>query len=143
VPTCDKKYCTLAVKEPDDNWWAAMNLDSPAALTKVYVAQSQCFTLVDRGKLCAVKHRAALAGLKGDHSAHSLRSGFMTEAGRQNVPLGSDCADRASQRANCGTILPRGIGGEIPGGNSIGKWASKRGLSIELRHNIRSRRFFR
>jgi integrase len=34
-----------------------------------------------------VKRRAALAGLQGDFSAHSLRSGFMTEAGRQNVPL--------------------------------------------------------
>jgi site-specific recombinase XerD len=34
-----------------------------------------------------VKRRAALAGLSGDFSAHSLRSGFMTEAGRQNVPL--------------------------------------------------------
>jgi hypothetical protein len=26
-----------------------------------------------------------LAGLKGDYSAHSLRLGFMTEAGRRNV----------------------------------------------------------
>jgi integrase len=34
-----------------------------------------------------VKRRAMLAGLTGDFSAHSLRSGFMTEAGRQNVPL--------------------------------------------------------
>lgn len=34
-----------------------------------------------------VKRRAALAGLEGDFGAHSLRSGFVTEAGRQNVPL--------------------------------------------------------
>lgn len=34
-----------------------------------------------------VQRRARLAGLTGDFSAHSLRSGFMTEAGRQNVPL--------------------------------------------------------
>jgi integrase len=34
-----------------------------------------------------VKRRAALAGLKGDFGAHSLRSGFVTEAGRQNVPI--------------------------------------------------------
>ena len=39
-----------------------------------------------------VKRRAALAGLAGDYSAHSLRSGFMTEAGRQNVPLGEAMA---------------------------------------------------
>jgi integrase len=35
-----------------------------------------------------VKRRAQLAGLTGDWAAHSLRSGFVTEAGRQGVPLG-------------------------------------------------------
>lgn len=39
-----------------------------------------------------VKQRCALAGIEGDFSAHSLRSGFMTEAGRQNVPLGDSMA---------------------------------------------------
>ena len=34
-----------------------------------------------------VKRRAAMAGLKGDFGAHSLRSGFVTEAGKQGVPL--------------------------------------------------------
>ncbi|MCY1451373.1 hypothetical protein D9M71_682380 [compost metagenome] len=35
-----------------------------------------------------VQRRAKLAGLAGDWAAHSLRSGFVTEAGRQGVPLG-------------------------------------------------------
>lgn len=35
-----------------------------------------------------VKRRAQLADLEGDWAAHSLRSGFVTEAGRQGVPLG-------------------------------------------------------
>lgn len=35
-----------------------------------------------------VKRRAALAGLEGDWGGHSLRSGFVTEAGRQGVALG-------------------------------------------------------
>jgi integrase len=39
-----------------------------------------------------VKRRAQLAGLVGDFGAHSLRSGFVTEAGRQNVPLGEGMA---------------------------------------------------
>ena len=34
-----------------------------------------------------VKERCVLAGIEGDFSAHSLRSGFVTEAGRQNVSL--------------------------------------------------------
>lgn len=34
-----------------------------------------------------VKRRAELAGLEGNYGAHSLRSGFVTESGRQNVPM--------------------------------------------------------
>ena len=34
-----------------------------------------------------VKRRALLAGLPGDWAAHSLRSGFITEAGRQNMAI--------------------------------------------------------
>lgn len=39
-----------------------------------------------------VKRRAKLAGLEGEFGAHSLRSGFVTEAGRQNVPMGEAMA---------------------------------------------------
>ena len=34
-----------------------------------------------------VKERCTLAGIEGEFSAHSLRSGFVTEAGQQNVSL--------------------------------------------------------
>jgi integrase len=39
-----------------------------------------------------VLKRAALAGLPPQFAAHSLRSGFVTEAARQNVPLGEAMA---------------------------------------------------
>lgn len=39
-----------------------------------------------------VKKRCALAGVEMDFSAHSLRAGFVTEAGRQGVPLGEAMA---------------------------------------------------
>lgn len=39
-----------------------------------------------------VKRRCRLAGLDEDFSAHSLRSGFVTEAGRQRIPLGDTMA---------------------------------------------------
>ncbi|MDD2846704.1 MAG: tyrosine-type recombinase/integrase [Rhodoferax sp.] len=39
-----------------------------------------------------VQARCALAGVEGDFSAHSLRSGFVTEAGRQNVSLADTMA---------------------------------------------------
>lgn len=39
-----------------------------------------------------VRDRAALAGLPDDFAAHSLRSGFVTEAARQNISLGETMA---------------------------------------------------
>ena len=50
-----------------------------------------------------VKERCALAGVEGDFSAHSLRSGFVTEAGRQNVPLPDTMALTGHQSVN--TVL--------------------------------------
>ena len=47
-----------------------------------------------------VKERCALAGIEGDFSAHSLRSGFVTEAGRQNVPLPDTMALTGHQNVN-------------------------------------------
>ncbi len=35
-----------------------------------------------------VRKRARLAGLEGDWAGHSLRAGFVTEAGKRNVPIG-------------------------------------------------------
>ena len=39
-----------------------------------------------------VKARCALAGVAGNFSAHSLRAGFVTEAGKQNLPLAETMA---------------------------------------------------
>lgn len=35
-----------------------------------------------------MRKRAQLAGLDGDWAGHSLRSGFITESGRRNIPIG-------------------------------------------------------
>jgi integrase len=50
-----------------------------------------------------VQRRAKLAGLEGDWAAHSLRSGFVTEAGRQGVPLGEVMA--MTEHRGIGTVM--------------------------------------
>lgn len=50
-----------------------------------------------------VQRRAALAGLPGDWAAHSLRSGFVTEAGRQGVALGEVMA--MTEHRSVGTVM--------------------------------------
>ena len=50
IPICTKRLGTVAVVEPDNNWWQALGLGSPEAIIKIFVAKSGCFGLVDRGK---------------------------------------------------------------------------------------------
>lgn len=76
---------------------AAAALD--AWLMAARIVQGPLFRRVRRGGVVAgalgaeavrrmVKERATQAGLEGDYAAHSLRSGFVTEAGRQGLALG-------------------------------------------------------
>lgn len=64
-----------------------------------------------------VKRRAALAGLDGDWAAHSLRSGFVTEAGRQGVPLGEVMA--MTEHRSISTVM-----GYFQAGSLLGSRAS-------------------
>ncbi len=50
IPICTKRLGTIAVVEPDNNWWQQLGLGSPEAIIKIFVAKSGCFGLVDRGK---------------------------------------------------------------------------------------------
>ncbi len=50
IPVCTKKLGTIAIVEPDNNWWQALGLGSPEAVLKMFVMRSGCFSLVDRNK---------------------------------------------------------------------------------------------
>lgn len=56
LPHCSHVIGTIAIVEPDDQWWRQLNLGSPEAILKVFVQQSGCFTLVNRGR--AMQSRA-------------------------------------------------------------------------------------
>ncbi|EIZ79721.1 hypothetical protein WSK_1698 [Novosphingobium sp. Rr 2-17] len=50
IPVCRKNLGTVAIVEPDNQWWREYNLGSPEAILRVFVQQSHCFTLVNRGR---------------------------------------------------------------------------------------------
>jgi Curli production assembly/transport component CsgG/Bacterial SH3 domain len=112
IPVCDRKIGTLAVSEPQNAWWTALNLESPAALIKVYVSQSKCFTLVDRGKgLQAAQAERALAASGEERQGSNIGKGQMKAADYVLVP---DIANR--NRNSGGTNIGGAIAGLIPGG---------------------------
>jgi curli biogenesis system outer membrane secretion channel CsgG len=120
IPVCDKKIGTLAVEEPKDpSWWRDLQLDSPAALIKVYVANSKCFTLVDRGKgLEAAQAERALAASGEERQGSNIGKGQMKAADYVLVP---DIANRNRNSGGTnvggivGGLLPHGIGALVGG----------------------------
>lgn len=56
IPVCTRNLGTIAIVEPDNQWWREMNLGSPEAIIKLFVQKSGCFSLVNRGR--AMQSRA-------------------------------------------------------------------------------------
>jgi curli biogenesis system outer membrane secretion channel CsgG len=50
IPQCSRNLGAVAIVEPDNQWWREFNLGSPEAILRVFVQQSGCFTLVNRGR---------------------------------------------------------------------------------------------
>ncbi|NOT33032.1 MAG: peptidoglycan-binding protein [Candidatus Eisenbacteria bacterium] len=111
IPVCDKKIGTLSVVEPENKWWTQYNLESPEALIKVFVAQSKCFTLVDRGKgLAAAQKERALASGGEMRGGSNIGKGQMKAADYVLVP------DIANKNANSGGKKIGGMLGGLVGG---------------------------
>jgi curli biogenesis system outer membrane secretion channel CsgG len=111
IPKCAKKFGTLAVTEPKVQWWRELGLESPEALIKVFVAESKCFTLVDRGKglEAAQAERALAAG--GD-----LRGGSNVGKGQMKAADYVLLPDIVNQNANSGGNKIGGLLGGMVGG---------------------------
>ena len=50
IPVCNRRLGTIAIVEPDNQWWRELNLGSPEAILKIFVQRSGCFGLVNRGR---------------------------------------------------------------------------------------------
>ncbi|MDB6087427.1 MAG: Peptidoglycan-binding protein [Gammaproteobacteria bacterium] len=122
IPTCDKRIGTLAVTEPENRWWVQYNLESPEALIKVYVSQSKCFTLVDRGKgLAAAQVERSLAGSGEMRGGANIGKGQMKAADYVLVPDVS-MKNNNSDGKNFGGLLGgmlHGVAGAVIGGVSL------------------------
>lgn len=68
-------------------WLEASKLESGPLFRRILRGGHIAEGLTAAGVNKIVQRRCLQAGLEGNFSAHSLRSGFVTEAGRQNTPL--------------------------------------------------------
>jgi integrase len=85
-------------------WLAAAPADDGPLFRRMYKGNKVGTAALSADQVARiVQRRAALADLEGDWAAHSLRSGFVTEAGRQGVPLGEVMA--MTEHRSVGTVM--------------------------------------
>jgi curli biogenesis system outer membrane secretion channel CsgG len=111
VPVCSRSLGTIAVVEPTGhNWWTGQRLASPAALIKVYVNRSRCFTLVDRGTgMRAMQAERALASSGELRGGSNIGKGQVRAADYVLVP------DVVSQNRDAGGTNIGGLVGGLLG----------------------------
>lgn len=111
IPRCAQKIGTIAIAEPERNWWSEYQLGSPEALLKVFVMQSGCFTLVDRGKGMAMMQQERALASGGD-----LRGGSNIGKGQVRAADYVIVPDLISQNQNAGGNAIGGLVGGLLGG---------------------------
>ena len=133
IPHCTKMLGTVAIVEPDNQWWRELNLGSPEAILKVFVQQSGCFRMVNRGR--SMQSRAmerAMADAGELQAGSNLGKGQVKAADYYLEP------DIVSSNRNSGGVgiggalggLMGGFGGAILGGLNIKKKEANVTLSI-------------
>lgn len=122
IPVCATRIGTLAVTEPENKWWQAYNLESPEALIKVFVSESKCFTLLDRGKgLAAAQQERALSSSGEMRGGSNIGKGQMKAADYVLVPdLVTKNKDSGGKKIG-GLLggLIGGVAGAVVGGISL------------------------
>lgn len=73
-------------------WLAKARIEEGALFRRVWRGARVGPALSPHAIAAIVKRRATLAGLKGDFAGHSLRRGFVTEAGLNSMPLAQTMA---------------------------------------------------
>lgn len=124
IPVCTKRLGTIAVVEPDTNWWQQLGLGSPEAIIKVFVMKSGCFGLVDRGKGLASRNIERALADSGELQANS-------NIGRRQVKAADYFVvpDIVSSNNNSGGNALGGLVGGFLGGRTFGALAG--GISIK------------
>jgi len=124
IPVCQRRLGTVAVVEPDTNWWQQLGLGSPEAVIKVFVMKSGCFGLVDRGKGLANRNIERALAESGELQQGSNIGRAQVKAADYFVVPDIVQQNANSGGANIGGALGGFIGhgfGSVLGGISVNK----------------------
>ena len=125
IPVCTKRLGTIAVVEPDQNWWSGLGLSSPESIIKLFVMRSGCFGLVDRNKGLASRNIERALADNGELQAGSNIGRGQVKAADYFIVPDLVTKNNDSGGGNIGAALGGFLGGStfgsIAGGVSIKK----------------------
>lgn len=129
IPVCTKRLGSLAIVEPDNQWWRELNLGSPEAIIKIFVQKSGCFTMVNRGRAMASRNMERAMADSGELQANSNLGKGQVRAADYFLQPDIVTANRNSGGGGLGGVLG-GVGGLFGGaGSAIGAIAG--GINVK------------
>ena len=129
IPQCTKRLGTIAIVEPDNQWWREMNLGSPEAIIKVFVQQSGCFSLVNRGRSMDKHYEQRGLADSGELQRGSNLGKRQVRAADYFLEPNIVTANKNSGGSGLGGIVG-GFGGAVLGGLKIKKSEASVTLSV-------------
>nr|WP_236617646.1 CsgG/HfaB family protein [Sphingobium ummariense] len=134
IPHCTRRLGTVAIVEPDNQWWREFNLGSPEAILRVFVQQSGCFGLVNRGRAMASRNMERAMADSGElQEGSNLGKGQVKAADyflQPDIVSSNRNSGGNSLGGALGGFLGRSTFGAIAGGISIKKSEANVTLSV-------------
>ena len=131
IPVCNRRLGTIAIVEPDNQWWRELNLGSPEAILKIFVQRSGCFGLVNRGRSMQSRAMERAMADNGELQAGSNVGRGQVKTADYFLEPDIVTANRNSGGGGVGAGLGGAIGGLFGGsaGSVIGGLAG--GISVK------------
>lgn len=134
IPRCTRNLGTIAIVEPDDQWWRRYDLGSPETILRVFVQQSGCFSLVNRGRAMGSRNMERALGDAGElQRGSNLGKGQVRAADyflQPDIVTANSNSGGNDFGGLVGGLLGRRTAGAIAGGISVKKKEANVALSI-------------
>lgn len=133
IPRCTRNLGTIAIVEPDTQWWRELSLGSPEAIMRIFVQRSGCFTLVNRGRSMQSRAMERALADQGELQADSNLGRGQVQAADYFLQPDIVTTNSNSGGGGVGAVLGGmfgGIVGGIAGGIDVRKKEANVTLSV-------------
>ena len=118
LPQCAQPIGTVAIQEPERDWWTALGLSNPEALLKLFAGRSNCLRVVARGEALQMRNQERSLGDSGEFQrGQNFGKGQVVAADYIIIP---DIVDQNANSGGGGAALGGLLGSRFGGFAGIG-----------------------